>query len=474
MTGAVLCGLSVLPELAAQEGGGTSIAAAIGSSVVKAFGNQVAQYAFGSLLSAIGINTDSSQSQAILNQLNQIESQLNAISEEINGIRTEIEMGFAQVEYSQAVSLIVPLIAQTKLFTDSFKDLVALNPTPADTPEQRAEKIEEITTLKGKILALFDCGGGSYQAGLDTWNSAMTGVGQSSLSLIKTWSKLVYLKAKGYYGPKQAHQMQRLWDFYDAQQALMAAYIIDYYKGSGAPIRAQTTLNDWYKYRAQQLALLRGQEAYEDIFPHSVENGNMVLQLTTVLPHALPQNTIVLKPANDVLNDWSAPMWPFKFYGQRTVDYLVMDKQAFISSTVKDTRTATWANKTFRTGWQQPSNQAIVALAGVIGADIAAEDDHVDHFVNAFRSKGFSFVPSNNQPVINPVAICSGDGTNEGAIPEFRGGIYNDIYIEGKNWMHDPQSVFSRREYMRLQPFLLLVRGTFPKSQGEYYWWGFD
>jgi hypothetical protein len=449
----------------------SSIATQIGTSVASAFGKQVGTLAFGSIVSAIGIDTDSSsaQSAAILNQLNQISTQLTALASEVQSIRTEIEVGFAEQAYTNAVGLVLGLITQTKHMTDSFSDLVALIPASTDTPEEKSYKRQRILDMKAHINQLFAQDG--YFGGLDTWNAVMTGIADSNLSLIKTWSKLVYVKANAWYGVRQARKVQKLWDYYDAQQALMASYLIDYYHATGLYVTARTTLSNWYRNRAQQLALLRGQVVSEDRFQMNDGNG-VVTTKVTPLNNALPQNVIILKPANNVLTDYAASMWCLKLVRYGNPDGVILGMAGLIANTIADTKTSVYAKRTFQTGWALPTNAAIVMLGNTIGADIVASDDHVNHFQDALLQAGFSFVNPNGSALPNPISLLSGQGTFEQAQPPYRAGVYNDIYIEGQAWLHNPD--FPRKRYFATIPFVLFVRGTFPKSQGEYYWWGFD
>jgi hypothetical protein len=453
---------------------GSSIATQIGTSVANAFGKQVGTLAFGSFLTAIGVETDSSQTAAILSQLNAIKSQLDALDSEVQAIRTEIEVGFAEAAYTNAVSLVIGLVTQTRHLTNVFADLIALSPAPTDTPAQKAAKLQQIAPLKAHINELFHEVG--YFAGLDTWNVAMTGIAQSNISLIKTWSKLVYVKATGYYGPKQAQKIQKLWNYFDGQQALMASYLIDYYQSAGIPITARSTLARWYSNRAQQLALLRGQANSEDRFQVNDGSGNVTTKVTP-LNNALPPNVIITKPANDVLIDWAAGMWFLKLPGQNgNPDGMILQMQQYVSAAITDTNTSGWARRTFQTSWRQPTNAAIVMLGNAIGADIVAADGHINHFKQAMLENGFVFMPPQNRPVIDPVSLLSGEGIFEQELGTYRAGTYNYIFREGQEWMHLPVPGYldDRRAYMATRPFMLLVRGTFPKSQGEYYWWGFD
>jgi hypothetical protein len=119
---------------------GSSIATQIGTSVASTFGKQVGTLAFGSFLTAIGVETDSSQTAAILSQLNAIKSQLDALDSEVQAIRTEIEVGFAEAAYTNAVGLVIGLITQTRHLTNVFADLIALKPRSNRYPRPKGRQ----------------------------------------------------------------------------------------------------------------------------------------------------------------------------------------------------------------------------------------------------------------------------------------------------------------------------------------------
>jgi hypothetical protein len=143
-----------------------------------------------------------------------------------------------------------------------------------------------------------------------------------------------------------------------------------------------------------------------------------------------------------------------------------------LAGTIADTKTSVYAKRTFQTNWGLPTNAAIVMLGNTIGADIVASDGHVNHFQDALLQAGFSFVNPNGSAQPNPISLLSGQGTFEQAQGSYRAGTYNDIFVEGQVWLHNPD--FLRKRYFATIPFVLFVRGTFPKTQGEYYWWGYD
>jgi hypothetical protein len=447
------------PTLYAQAA--TGIATQIATSIASSFGKQAATLAFGQIMGAIGIDT--SGTAAIQQALNQILGDLDALKSELDTVLQKIEIGFSKAAYTAAKTAALDLIARNRHLVEAMKVLVALNPTPQDTPQQRADKLTAIATQKDHIYSLFDP---FYFAALEKWNLLIQGGVGDDISLIKTWSALSYATATNYYGKEQAIGMQNLWDYIDAQQALTVSFLVDYYTSHTPtnPAQAQATLATWYRYRVQQLGLLRGQARRSDNFSESGGSGT-IKQRTTALPNCLPLNTIVMKPLNDIVSDSTVAMWLLDLYGPIGESAAACSDEDITNGTYSAVQAA--ISKTGRGSsglygrWGRPTNFAFKALCNTLGGSVG--NGGPDTFANAMSGAGFVFKPG------SPTRIWSGEGVFQGG----RAGVRSDIWVDGSTWSHDPpipKSPACTWPDGQRSAMILLARNALP-SQGEYYWW---
>lgn len=269
----------------AESGGAASLAANIGGSLAKGALGSVSSFAFGQMMSAVGVDMSG---QAEMNaKLDQMLEKLDALQGSVDRLRDYLGSELTQMQYDAAYAQVQPLISRNKYLNEKFKYLLT------------ARK-ENIQRTKNDISnAINDP---NYQSGIETWHDVLTGL-NGQTSLIRASSRAVFNK-QSIFNQKQAQIVQEYWEYFDAQQALTVSYLIDSLNATDRRDEARMLISRWYRNRDAQLVGVRGCAAPVDVFPK--------ITGTTVVEHRTPLKSL---PARTLYSKATELMWCTQPFG---------------------------------------------------------------------------------------------------------------------------------------------------------------
>ncbi len=243
-------GLLLAPARAQVAGElGMNIAGSLASMVVtSALGKGFDAIGLGSVWSFLGGPSDNSA--AILEQLSKIQTQLDTISSAIAALGDQLRLYMAQSTIQVATGgPIQLLIAKNATLTRLTRELLRA------APSAKSKFLDDIKVQTDALLI----------SGPETWHNAMIGL-PGSTGILQAISSLAAASGQPFYGLTAARLTTSLWRYYDAQQALTMAYVIEHYRSSGQD--PMDVLETWSLNREEQLAKLRGVAVAEDVFTY--------------------------------------------------------------------------------------------------------------------------------------------------------------------------------------------------------------
>ncbi len=287
VTTGIAAGVALPPARAvAQAAASAGIATRIGTSLGSTVGREVGRFAFGQVMTAIGL--DLTGAGAMQAALNEIMNELHVLQEKVDRLQRTLEEGLGELRYAAALEPVLGLIARNDTIQRHTDVLLDIAPNASHSAEERARRLAEAERQKRLI---FDDMTPDYLDGPTRWDNALRGL-RGQLGLIQSWSRMVATKSGWSFGAADAAKIQEHWDFLDAQQALNVSYVVDYYMAHGLTTQARTTLAQWYRNRAAQLSMLRGTVTRQDEMPRAALDGGGTM-LTKL--RYLPANTLIDK-----------------------------------------------------------------------------------------------------------------------------------------------------------------------------------
>ncbi len=341
---------SVLAEETAEAGLGMTIAQKIGGSLVDNSLGYFEQLGLGSMMSFLGVGDSSDEELSeIINTLSEIQEELHTLQHSVDDLRTDMDKELALVDYDVLIGPVQGLIDANKQLTTDFVVLLGA---------QRGQ----VNSVKKDIRTLMDA---DFLKGLNTWNSWLTG-SSGQTSLLAAWSQAVCRNSGNFFNWGAAERIQKQWEFFDAQQALTVAYLVEHYNTNGDTDMVTSTLAAWQANRTAQLALLRGTTSQLDRFPVVGADGKRSA-VETPLANALPPDTMV--------SIKTSLMW-----------YLYVSPRVQMGpSGATDLARYYWpamtpwcnkaANATGKTGWNAPSSDEFTQLAKECGGSAGGDTD---------------------------------------------------------------------------------------------------
>ncbi|HEY2069839.1 MAG TPA: hypothetical protein VGG48_09820 [Rhizomicrobium sp.] len=253
----------------------TSLAESIGSQLLEGALGEASGIALGSILESAGL--DPSGMGEVNAKLDKILAELEAIKTELDKLVVDLDEKLGQLSYDVAIKPIQKLVDTNVTLGKYF---TALTEPGAD-----------INGLKADIATLMDA---DYLAGVETWHNTLCGLtGQTSV--LNAWSVAVAAKATPFFGFAESQRIETQWAFFDSQQAMTVAYLIEHYNANKS---AQTdssivldTLRTWQQNRVTQLQMLRGMTRQYDDFPILGDDGKATTVRTPL--SFLPQCTLL-------------------------------------------------------------------------------------------------------------------------------------------------------------------------------------
>ena len=223
----------------------------------------------------------------------------------------------------------------------------------------------------------------SYLNGIETWNDVLLGVAGRT-GLLKAWGAAVLSRSKPYYGPVEPkgggpRMVQAQWDYFDAQQALTANFLITYLRGTGEVPTANAMHKRWMQNRTAQIRSLRGGVLAVDRFPEKIE-GVLVYYLVTQL-NALPNEVILHATRSGAWLMWYRRAGDAIPQGTG-IDGRPMDIQRNWASAVKDTGV--------RDGWRLPSYAEFADLINNVSGGTRLGDGTSEKFAGNLQALGFT------------------------------------------------------------------------------------
>jgi prefoldin subunit 5 len=201
-----------------------SLATTIGETLGKGALSSAGGVALGQILLLAG--ADFSGQAEMSRKLDQILAELDKLRTAVESLTEHLQEVEADLAYDLSVNSVLGLINVNKTLNDAFRDLLIAK------PEELVRMKKDIT---GKLEKLTD--------GLATWDNCLRGV-SGQTGLIHGWARKVRANCKNWFSAHSASAIQSHWDYYDAQQALTVAYLVDYYHQS-EPTKARSTLETW-------------------------------------------------------------------------------------------------------------------------------------------------------------------------------------------------------------------------------------
>lgn len=250
-------------------------AESIGSNLAEAVVGPVASFAFGQLLSATGITTDSQAQMSA--QLDAIISAIATLQTTIDAFRTAFDSAITQVNYDVVAQPLDDLIATNTTLGGLFKDLADRDPGDTDG----------IANAKKLIRAEMDKSIADAPA---TWNNALAGAAGTT-SVLTAWNRVVHTHYE-FFGPDATNAIQKHWAYLDSQQAQAVMHCVEYLNDQGDHEGAVRTLADWQTNRTAQLGLLRGMRDAVDNFQWANPTDKTVSTVSTPVK-SLPPNVVI-------------------------------------------------------------------------------------------------------------------------------------------------------------------------------------
>jgi hypothetical protein len=220
-----------------------SLATTIGESLGKGALSYVGGQAFGQILVLAGV--DSGQAE-MSRKLDQILAELADLRTAVDKLATDLQKVGADVMYDVSVTGVLGLINVNTTLNDAFRTLLMAE------PEEQLKIRESITSELEKLTT-----GGA------TWDNCLRG-GSGQTGLIEGWGRKVRANSADWFSPGSASAIQSQWDYYDAQQALTVAYLVELHNLREEPTMARRALETWSENRKLQLGMLRGTLRHEE------------------------------------------------------------------------------------------------------------------------------------------------------------------------------------------------------------------
>ena len=294
----------------------SSIAITVGESLAKGALGQVGGLALGQILVLVG--ADISGQQEMSRKLDQILADLAVLRTAVDRLTADLQKVGADLAYDFSVNGVLGLIAVNTTLNGAFKSLLIAKPA-------------EQQKLKGSIATEL----AKLTTGLATWDNCLRGI-SGQTGLINGWGRKVRANCADWFSPVSALAIESHWDYFDAQQALTVAYLVEFYNQNDEPTMAKNTLETWSQNRKLQLSMLRGTLRREEKVINSwvdvhIEPGKeLLINLgTSELPVKNPNSTLLtvavpswttmplsFLPPNTAIHISSSTMWCLKIGGE--------------------------------------------------------------------------------------------------------------------------------------------------------------
>jgi hypothetical protein len=344
---------------------GSGVARMVGMEMCKGALGKAGGEAFATALNFAGLG-DGGLGQ-VSAKLDQIIASIKELQDTVNAFRRETEIALRQMSYDNNFSPLLKLIETNSTLVQLYSDWIA------DGAKVKSPYI-------GTINKFYNA---SYLNGIETWNDVLLGVAGKT-GLLKAWGAAVLSRSKPYYGPVEPkgggpRMVQAQWDYFDAQQALTANFLITYLRGTGEVPTANAMHKRWMQNRTAQIRSLRGGVLAVDRFPEKTE-GVLVYYLVTQL-NALPNEVILHATRGGAWLMWYRRAGDAIPQGTG-IDGRPMDIQRNLASAVKDTGV--------REGWRLPSYAEFADLINNVLGGTRLGDGTSEKFAGNLQALGFT------------------------------------------------------------------------------------
>ena len=197
----------------------SSIAITVGESLAKGALGQVGGLALGQILVLVG--ADISGQQEMSRKLDQILADLAVLRTAVDRLTADLQKVGADLAYDFSVNGVLGLIAVNTTLNGAFKSLLIAKPA-------------EQQKLKGSIATEL----AKLTTGLATWDNCLRGI-SGQTGLINGWGRKVRANCADWFSPVSALAIELHWDYFDAQQALTVAYLVEFYNQNDEPTMAK-------------------------------------------------------------------------------------------------------------------------------------------------------------------------------------------------------------------------------------------
>lgn len=372
-------------------GDGDSVTAAGGICVglAKAFAGEAGSFAFGRILSAMGLGTDTS---AIDAQLSQISTQIVALEAQMTGLVSQM----TQIEYNGLAAPLSDIIATNTTLTSLF-----LNLTGVDTKNSAA-----LATAKQAVSAELTQ---NIVLAPALWNQTLCGYAGVT-GLIEAWNRVVQTHHTN-FDVVAATAIQTQWETLDAQQALSVTYAIEYYNNAKQPDQAAAVMTTYKTNRTTQLALVLGGSAKSD----STEWTDAATKETATVVTTMSS----LPPAVMLLSiDGGLMMCGTTIYGpiKRGDDEWLSDFNSSLSLLQNWIVQETGVIGT----WNPPDTATLIDLLNHFGGSVGGGG--ADSFGTAMTTSGFTFPDG-------PIRLWTGLYYDSLTNHPFR-----NVFVDGDTW----------------------------------------
>jgi hypothetical protein len=224
-----------------------SVASSLGKELASGAAGDLGSFGFGQIMTLAGI--DLSGQREVEQKLDEILQAVQNLAKSVEDLKADMDTQLSALKYNVAYTSVQRLVADNAFLGKAFASLLKAGKQEADN-----SRIEIDHYIAANLLA-----------GPDTWHQALSGLGGQT-GLLEAWSKAVFQKASGWFGPSQAKAIQDQWDYFDSQQALTVNYLVEHYNLNKEPQAAKDLLRSWAANRRAQIFMLRGAQRRSDTF----------------------------------------------------------------------------------------------------------------------------------------------------------------------------------------------------------------
>jgi hypothetical protein len=363
-----------------------SLATTISESMMTGAASNLGGLVLGRILAEAG--ADFSGQAEMSHKLDRILAELADLRTAVDNLAKDLKTAAANQAYDLAASGVLGLISVNATLNREFRSLLTAKP-------------DEQLSIKQSITAEF----AKLPTGLATWDECLRGA-SGQTGLIEGWAWKIRMKCADWFSPRSAAAIQSHWDYFDAQQALTVAYLVEFHNQRKERTMARSVLETWSQNRQLQLRMLRGTSRHEekvidswadvDIEPDKellIDLGASNVQvknpdptpLTVVVPNwaTMPLSSL---PLNTAIHISSSTMWCLEIgeevsansietYGDKKIPFHAIYPSVGDITGIHD-------------GWYLPSAEKVrgtlFTRAGI---------NEVSEFYDGLSSLGFTFAP---------------------------------------------------------------------------------